>query len=115
MSDLGVAIIRTEHAEDTSEWLFRLAARRRDGEVKCRPAYVQRPKSLEAPPSEAALSCAPGVSVETARTVLRHFGSLQRLAEASIVDLQALPGFGIKRATAIVALIHDQWRTPNRN
>jgi len=113
VSDLGVTIIRTEHAEDTAEWLFRLAARRRDGAVRDRPVYAQRPKSADTPPAEAALACAPHVSVVTARTVMRHFGSLRQVAAASRDDLQTLPGVGSKRAAAIVALIHDQSHAPD--
>ena len=113
VSDLGVTIIRTEQAEDTAEWLFRLASRRRDGIVRDRPVYAQRPRSAETSPAEAALACAPNVSRVTARTVIRHFGSLRHVADASIEDLQALPGVGIKRATAIVALIHDQSHAPD--
>ena len=113
VSDLGVTIIRTEDADDTAAWLMTLAKRRRDGAISDRPVYAQRPKSAKVSPPEAAVACAPGVSVVTARTVLSHFGSLRSIADASIEDLQALPGVGIKRATAIAALIHDEWRTSN--
>jgi ERCC4-type nuclease len=41
------------------------------------------------------------------------FGSLRKVCEASIDELQTVPGVGIKRATAITALIHDPWNTPN--
>jgi DNA excision repair protein ERCC-4 len=109
VTDLGVTIIRTDDAYDSAKWLIRIASRRLDGVTRNRPIYSHRPKSTAAPPAEAALACAQGVSVETARTILGRFGSLQRVGEASIDDLRALPGVGVKRATAIVALIHDEW------
>ncbi len=92
-----------------TKWLFRLASRRLDGVTRSRPIYAQRPKSNAVPPAEAALACAQGVSVETPRTVLIDFGSLQHVAAASLDELQALPGVGPKRAAAIVALMHDEW------
>jgi ERCC4-type nuclease len=108
VADLGVTIIRTEGPEDSALWLVSLAKRRRDGAPRDRPVYAQRPRSTVTSPAEAALACAPDVSVKTARVVLDRFGSLSNVAQAKVDDLQALPGVGIKRATAIVALIHDQ-------
>lgn len=113
VSDLGITIIRTEDTRDTARWLTALASRRQDGAIRDRPIYAQRPQSADLSPTEAALACAPGVSVETARTVLSRFGSLRQVSEASLDDLQALPGVGIRRATAIAALIHNPWNTPN--
>lgn len=109
VADLGVTIIRTECPGDTSSWLLALASRRCNGAIRDRPIYAQRPKSRGAPPSEAALSAAPDVSVATARRILSHFGSLHEVGEASIDDLLSVPGVGIKRATSIAALIHDPW------
>jgi ERCC4-type nuclease len=113
VADLGVTIIRTEDVEDTAEWLLRLAMRRQHGAVRDRAVYAQRPKSRAVSPPEAALACAPGVSVATARAVLNRFGSVREVGEASLEDLQALPGVGIKRAEAIAALIRGQGTNAN--
>jgi Fanconi anemia group M protein len=113
VADLGITIIRTEDEQDTAEWLCRLAIRRRDAAIRDRPVYAQRPQSTKVSPAEAALTSAPGVSAQTARTVLARFGSLRAVSEASVGDLQALPGVGIRRATAIAALIHDPWNATN--
>jgi ERCC4-type nuclease len=113
VSDLGITIIRTDDAQDTAHWLTGLAIRRQDGAIRDRPVYAQRPQSGGFAPAEAALACAPGVSTETARTVFSRFRSLREVSEASLDDLQALPGVGIRRATAIAALIHDPWKATN--
>jgi ERCC4-type nuclease len=105
VTDLGVTIIRTEDTPDTAAWLCRVALRRRGAAIRNRPVYAQRPKSGAAPVAEAALACARGVSVETARTVLNHFGSLRAVGDASLDDLLALPGVGVQRASAITALM----------
>jgi len=89
VSDLGIAIIHSQDARDT--------------------AAANRARSASISPGEAALAAAPDVSVITARRVLATFGSLRQVCEASVDDLQTVPGVGIKRATAIAALIHDPW------
>ena len=106
--DLGVALIRTEDPTDTAKWLYRLAERRRDGAVRHRPAYAQKPRSPTIVPAEAALAAAPGVSEITARIVLTHFGSLRAICDAAATDLESLPGVGPVRAKAIVALMHNR-------
>jgi ERCC4-type nuclease len=109
VSDLGIAIIRTQDAHDTAAWLYRLAVRRQEDLLRVQPRYLRRPQSAGISPSEAALAAAPEVSVITARNVLGAFGSLRAVSEASLDELQTVPGVGIKRATAIAALIHDPW------
>src|SRR5262245_10155249 len=109
--DLGVPIIRTEDADDTAHWLYRLAVRRRDGTVRGRPQYAQRPSSVVVSPTEAALTAAAGVSTATSRAVLAKFRSLRRLSEATVEELIAVPGVGPERAAAIVGLMHEEWHS----
>jgi DNA excision repair protein ERCC-4 len=112
VSDLGIAIIHTQDAGDTAAWLYRLAIRRQEGSLRARPRHVYRARSAGITPGEAALAAAPEVSVITARSVLATFGSLRHVCEASVDELQTVPGVGIKRATAIAALIHERWLDP---
>jgi len=55
---------------------------------------------------ETALHELPGVGPSRARALLRHFGSVQALAEASVDDLAAVPGLG----PVLAARIHDAVR-----
>jgi ERCC4-type nuclease len=113
VSDLGIAIIRTQDAHDTAAWLYRLAVRRQRDSPGVQPRYLRRPRSVGVSPGVAALAAAPEVSVITARNLLVAFGSLRAVCEASLDELQAVPGVGIKRATSIAALIHEPWNAPN--
>jgi len=110
LTDLGVAIIRTENALDTAAWLHQLATRRRDGATRDRPVYAQRKRSPDMMPAEAALSSVPGVSTVTARLLLARFGTLRAICDAEVHDLQCVPGGGPARAEAIFSLIRNQWR-----
>jgi Fanconi anemia group M protein len=113
VSDLGIAIIRTQDARDTAAWLHRLPVRRQEGSFRVQPRYIRRPRSAGIAPGEAALAAAPEVSVITARKILATFGSLREVCETSVNDLMSVPGIGIKRATSIAALIHDPWNATN--
>ena len=42
----------------------------------------------------------PGIGPKTARLLWERFGSLEKMLEASVDDLAALPGFGPKKAAA---------------
>jgi excinuclease ABC subunit C len=48
----------------------------------------------------------PGVGVGRKRTLLRHFGSLKKVKEASLEELSAVPGLGPKQAEAIHGFFH---------
>jgi ERCC4-type nuclease len=111
VSDLGIAVLRTDDAHDTARWLYRLAVRRQEGAIRDRPAYSQRPRRTQIAPAEQALAAAPGVSVKTARTILRHFGSLENVLLAHPDEWKAVPGVGPRRATALAAMIRDRWPT----
>jgi DNA excision repair protein ERCC-4 len=112
VSDLGIAVLRTDDADDTARWLYRLAVRRGEGAIRDRPAYAQRPqRPARITPAEQALAAAPGVSVTTARAILRHFGSLEDVVLANPDQWKAVPGVGPRRATALAAMIRDRWPT----
>ena len=100
-----MTIIRTETARDTAAWLVEIAAG--GAPVRDRPVFAQRPQSTGDPPAVVALSSAPGVSVETARSVMRKFETVNAVCAATSDDLRAIPGVGAKRAEAIFALLHE--------
>jgi ERCC4-type nuclease len=113
-SDLGIAVLRTDDAYDTAGWISRLAARRRDGAIRDRPIYAQRPRRSRADSSaEQALAAAPGVSVTSARALLGRFGSLRNVVLATPEQLQEVTGVGHKRAEALTSMIHDPWPSNN--
>jgi len=52
------------------------------------------------------LSAIPGISTQTARSLLDHFGSVVALADATEPDLQGVPGVGAARASAMLEAFH---------
>ena len=55
-----------------------------------------------------ALSDVPGIGPGRQRSLLRHFGSLKKIREASIEELLAVPGMGRKAAEAVHAYFATQ-------
>jgi ERCC4-type nuclease len=106
VADLGVTIIRTETAKDSAAWLIEIAAGA--APLRDRPVFAQRPQSTDDPPAVIALSSAPGVSVETARSILARFATLTAVSQAHLDDLRRVPGVGAKKAEAIFALFHER-------
>ncbi len=54
---------------------------------------------------ESALDDVPGLGEVRRRVLLRHFGSLKKLRAASVDDIAELPGFGLRSAETIVAVL----------
>jgi DNA excision repair protein ERCC-4 len=96
--DNGIAVLWSHDAEDTARWLIVMAKRasRVDPEVGAR-----RRRGTRVTTSVGLLSTVPGVTPATARCLLECFGSIGRVADASIEELMAIPGLGRKRATRL--------------
>jgi excinuclease ABC subunit C len=54
-----------------------------------------------------ALDAVPGLGPSRRATLLRHFGSVRRIAGASPAELAELPGIGPRLAVAVLAALHD--------
>jgi ERCC4-type nuclease len=100
--DLGVAVVRTRDAADSALWLARIAARR-----ACRTPRVPA-RSLphgRAATSENILAAMPGMSLITARELLKRFDSIAGIASASAADLKSVRGVGVRRAETLIELL----------
>ena len=102
----------------TSEGLY-LLQRLRDEAHRFAIAHhrSRRSKSMV----ESVLDDVPGLGEVRRKTLLRHFGSLKRLREATIDEVAGLPGFGRRTAEAVVGAVNaattpaDTARTPAVN
>jgi len=57
---------------------------------------------------ESALDEIPTIGKKTKERLLKHFGSFTRLRRASLKELQATPGIGLKTAQLILGTIHNR-------
>ena len=104
----GAAIVATQDAADTAEWLERLARLEGGGpsEARGRPR-PRRPTDDRAAVAEDVLTCLPGISTVGARRLLAHFGSLPAVFAASGEELRAVAGIGPVRAGMLAWLFDD--------
>jgi ERCC4-type nuclease len=114
--DQGIPVLRSESQADSVLWIVRVAVRAgRTRPAPNRPAYAQRPKSAgPATAAEAALASIPSISTRCARTLLKHFGSVAAVADASPDRLLEVPGIGGYRAAKIAETLngsHSPYRS----
>ncbi|WP_435822535.1 excinuclease ABC subunit UvrC [Microbispora bryophytorum] len=69
---------------------------------------TKRSKSLK----ESALDHVPGLGPARRQALLRHFGSVKRLREASAEEIREVPGIGRATAEAIVAVLRGESPSP---
>jgi excinuclease ABC subunit C len=58
------------------------------------------------------LDSIPGLGEQRRKALLRQFGSLRKLAEASAKEIAEVPGIGPRTAEAIIAALNQDATTP---
>ncbi|RZS82823.1 excinuclease ABC subunit C [Motilibacter rhizosphaerae] len=93
----------------TSEGLY-LLQRVRDEAHRFAITYHRQRRSKAVRVS--ALDGVPGLGEARRKALLRHFGSVKRLREATAEEVATLPGFGPVLAAAVVSALHEPGATP---
>jgi ERCC4-type nuclease len=101
MSDRGIPVIRATDPYDSAMWLRSLARARDQGRRIHVAAPYRRPTGVRDPPAVEVLRSIPRLSLRNARDLVASFGSVQTVANASLSELQRVPGIGELRAAAI--------------
>ncbi len=96
----------------TSEGLY-LLQRVRDEAHRFAITFHRQKRSRSM--TESVLDEVPGLGTTRRKALLRHFGSLRRLRQASIDEVSAVPGIGPRTATAIVEALAMQRGAPAVN
>jgi excinuclease ABC subunit C len=87
----------------TSEGLY-LLQRVRDEAHRFAITYHRKKRSSALTTSE--LDAVPGLGPARKATLLRHFGSVRRIAGASVAEIAGLPGIGPRIAETVAAALH---------
>jgi excinuclease ABC subunit C len=88
----------------TSEGLY-LLQRVRDEAHRFAITYHRKKRSAALTTSE--LDAVPGLGPARKATLLRHFGSVRRIAGASVDEIAGLPGIGPRIAETVAAALHS--------
>jgi len=106
--DMGVSLLYTRDAEDTAQMLFVLAKREESerGERKVHPHKSYHSVKEE---QEYIVSAFPEIGLRNARILLSHFGSVQKIVNASLDELVAVKGIGEKTAAKIFEISRREY------
>lgn len=97
--DNGIRLLRTSSPKDSALWLHVLA-RQEQRRIEHRATVTTGRRPIVISPV-GLLSAIPGISVESAKALLRNHGSIAAIAAATEADLQSIRGIGPERAAAL--------------
>ncbi len=99
----GIPILFTRNFKDTADLLYQIAKREQESSHKEFEFHHNKPSSLKEQ-QEYFISALPGIGLLTARELLRKFGSVSQIVNASIKDLKSVPLIGEKKAEKLKQL-----------
>ncbi len=99
----GIPILFTRNFKDTADLLYQIAKREQESSHKEFEFHHNKPSSLKEQ-QEYFISALPGIGLLTARELLRKFGSVSQIVNASIKDLKSVPLIGEKKAEKLKRL-----------
>jgi DNA excision repair protein ERCC-4 len=109
-ADAGITLLRSRDPDDSASWINRLALRhaRRTGTPRTHPSTRATQPPPFQDPRVGALAAVPGISTGTARTLLDHYGSIERLIAAGPDHWATIDGIGTIRTHALAATLLDR-------
>ncbi len=107
--DMGVSLLFTSDAEDTAQILF-IIAKREESERGERKVHPHKSHHSVREDLVYIISSFPEIGTKNARLLLSHFGSVQAIANAGLVELTAIKGIGEKTARKIYDLCRHSYK-----
>jgi DNA excision repair protein ERCC-4 len=107
-----VPVVFTEGPRHSAELLKYLASKLQESPLVLRTTRVSRGKPKDAPLSEWQLyvvSALPGVGVRTAERLLRKFGSVKGVFNASLAELASVEGVSEEKASFIFRVVNEPY------
>ena len=105
--DFHVPVLYTKNPQDTAGLLAVMAKREQDTSRDF-SYHEHKPHSLKEQ-QEFLVSSLPGVGVQTARSLLEHFGTIKELVNANYGQLTVIKGIGEKTAERILNLFKEEY------
>jgi ERCC4-type nuclease len=107
----GIPVFHAESAEALREFFRILIKREREGknEGEIEKRWMRIPPKRVMSEEEwkiYALSSLPYIGEKLARNLLNHFGSIEKIARANIIELKKVEGIGDKKARQIYKIFH---------
>lgn len=107
--DFGISIIPTRNSQDTAAMIKRIAVREQNGEkINIQIRTDKKPTSLWEQ-QLFIIESLPNVGPVNAKNLLKHFGSVEKVINASESELQEVEGIGKKTAKNIRNVIESKY------
>lgn len=109
VADFGSSLFFTRNMEKSAELIFALAKHEQLAKKQEMRIFAKR-KTLTASQNQRAIvEMLPMVGPKLAKALLRHFGNVETLVNASEKELLEVEGMGKKRAKAIRSIIENEY------
>jgi DNA excision repair protein ERCC-4 len=108
----GFTVLHSLDAEDSAQWIVRLAKRARRATPTTRTDGPRRAPRHPSAQAELMLSAVPGISTAMARSLLAALGSVAAVAAAAPQDLRRHPGIGRVRAARLAEALRGGYVAP---
>lgn len=105
----NIPLLFTKDSAETAS-LFVTIAKREFEQKRAEPQYHQSKPLTDKETQEYIIASLPGVGSQLAKQLLKHFGSVKNIIDASIDDLKAVDKVGEKKAKAIYDILRKEYR-----
>jgi len=105
----GIPILSTKNAEQTALLLHTIARREQQPGSTFSPHASKKPKSMNSM-IEYTVASIPGVGLEMSKRLLKRFGTIKQLAEASVEQLEEVDGVGKKTASDLYLFFRTAYK-----
>ena len=107
--DFGISIIPTRNAQDTAAMIKRIAVREQNGEKT--PIQIRTDKKPVSLWEQQLfiIESLPNIGPVNAKNLLQHFGSVEKVINASESELQEVEGIGKKTAKNIRKVVESKY------
>lgn len=105
MSDFGVSLVFTKDMESTAEIIFAIGKHEQLAKKHPLRIFAKRKTFTPSQTQRSVIEMLPTVGPKLAQAMLNHFGSVEKVINASEKELLEVPGLGKKRAKLIRSLV----------
>jgi len=110
MVDYGIPVLFTTNEADTASYIYTVARREQLDRKRTVNPHARKSSQTMAERQEYLVSAISEVGPVIARNLLKHFGSVKSIAEASVEELQAVDKVGPKTAARIREIMDSQYQ-----
>ncbi len=110
IADFGASLIFTRDITATTEIVFNFAKHEQIAKKQAMRIYAKRKTFTPSQTARAVIESLPMIGPKTAKSILNHFGTIERVANANERELAEVEGVGPKRAKVIRALFGYEYR-----